>query len=75
MITLQPDDYTWKIAKDGQLPECADLTQPGFGIGRIKINGNTVVGKIELSRNVMYVPWQGREVYFQNYEALARTSC
>lgn len=70
MSGLTPDQYEWKQTSNGQVPHCGVLTQPKFGVGRVTINGEIVVGKIHQDNRLLYAPYDGKEYNFSNYDVL-----
>lgn len=65
----------WVPAADGVIPSGAVLagnTSAGEGlfVGRANYEGSWVIGKVQRSHQVLYVPFGGKEVAISDYELL-----
>ncbi|KAK9295884.1 hypothetical protein QLX08_009942 [Tetragonisca angustula] len=72
---LMPADFKWVPARHGHVPPHAveaGRTVDGemLYIGRAYQNGVPCVGKIHRTHGVLYVPYEGREIPFREYEVL-----
>ena len=74
---LMPADFKWIHAGHGHVPE--DAVEAGrtvdgemLYVGRAYRNGIPCMGKIQRSHGVLYVPFDGREVPFKDYEVLVQ---
>ncbi|XP_015438003.1 PREDICTED: uncharacterized protein LOC107193118 isoform X2 [Dufourea novaeangliae] len=75
---LMPADFNWIRAAHGNVPiEAveAGMTQNGemLYIGRTYHNGAPCIGKVHRSHGVLYVPFDGKEVPFREYEVLTQS--
>lgn len=77
-------DYEWIETFKGHLPECSFTTdainkynrnKARFGIGRAKIDTNTVVGKVIAGDKKMYAPYDGREHQLTTHDILVKKHC
>lgn len=67
---------TWVQSCDGRIPTGA--LESGFSevyreplyIGRAEHNGHLILGKVQSSHNVCYIPFDGKEIAKKNYEVL-----
>jgi len=65
----------WKESSHGQVPHGA--IQAGHQsdgtplyVGRVKDHGADIVGKVHPGHHCLYVPWNGKEVRYEQYEIL-----
>ncbi|XP_078036347.1 natterin-3 [Augochlora pura] len=72
---LVPVEFRWEFAGNGDVPAnaveagCTDSGEPLY-VGRTFHNGSQTVGKIQCSHNCLYIPFDGEELSFRDYEVL-----
>ncbi|XP_031840300.1 natterin-3-like isoform X2 [Nomia melanderi] len=74
---LLPADFNWTRASHGHVPENAveaGRTVEGemLYVGRTWHRGAPCVGKVHRSHGVLYVPFDGKEISFREYEVLVQ---
>uniref|UniRef100_A0A182NUW5 DUF3421 domain-containing protein n=1 Tax=Anopheles dirus TaxID=7168 RepID=A0A182NUW5_9DIPT len=75
------------LCTPGEFVECSDKTltlatpaglseqgEPLY-IGRVKMNGEWIYGKVQRSHDVCYVPWKRKETNHKNYEIFIKSQC
>ncbi|XP_014475327.1 PREDICTED: natterin-3-like [Dinoponera quadriceps] len=72
---LCQSDFAWEFASNGQVPGdavVAGQTSDGESlyIGRVFHNGSQTVGKVQPSHGCLYIPYDGEELSFKDYEVL-----
>ncbi|XP_033316655.1 uncharacterized protein LOC117242713 [Bombus vosnesenskii] len=72
---LMPAEFHWVHASNGHVPPHAvesGNTVEGemLYVGRAFQNGIPCVGKVHRTHGVLYVPYEGREIPFRDYEVL-----
>lgn len=72
---LRSGDFVWEFANGGSIPDGAvtcGATADGepLYVGRVLHQGTQTPGKIQLSHGVLYIPFNGEEVPFSDYEVL-----
>nr|BAN20200.1 conserved hypothetical protein [Riptortus pedestris] len=72
---LVSEHTAWKDAEGGDVPsEAIQIGQTRDGeplyVGRTLIEGTLTIGKVHPSHGVLYVPYEGKEENFSNYEVL-----
>ncbi|XP_043591517.1 uncharacterized protein LOC122571615 isoform X1 [Bombus pyrosoma] len=72
---LMPAEFHWVHASNGHVPPHAvesGKTVEGemLYVGRAFQNGIPCVGKVHRTHGVLYVPYEGREIPFRDYEVL-----
>ncbi|CAD6208316.1 GSCOCG00003325001-RA-CDS [Cotesia congregata] len=68
-------EFAWEFASNGVIPEGAVVggqTSEGepLYVGRVLHNGAQTVGKIQPSHGCLYIPFDGEELSFRDYEIL-----
>ncbi|XP_054010791.1 natterin-4-like [Hylaeus anthracinus] len=74
---LMPAEFRWVHSGHGRVPENAveaGRTVQGevLYVGRAYHNGIPCMGKIHRSHGVLYVPYEGREISYRDYEVLVQ---
>ncbi|XP_033336870.1 natterin-4 [Megalopta genalis] len=72
---LLPTEFGWEFASNGDVP--GNAVQAGYTdsgetlyVGRTFHNGSQTIGKIQPSHNCLYIPFDGEELSFRDYEVL-----
>ncbi|XP_043492095.1 natterin-3-like [Polistes fuscatus] len=72
---LCQSEYVWEFCSNGSIP--ADAVAGGetrdgetLYIGRVLHNGSQTVGKVQPSHGCLYIPFDGEELSFKDYEVL-----
>ncbi|XP_076174172.1 natterin-3 [Ptiloglossa arizonensis] len=68
-------EFAWEFASNGSVPSdaiVAGQTSDGepLYIGRVLHNGSQTVGKVQPSHGCLYIPFDGEELSFKDYEVL-----
>lgn len=58
------------MPRNGYVAGKSEVNDELMYVGRAVINGILMVGKIHPSHGVTYIPHEGREIAFSNYEIL-----
>ncbi|XP_015117986.1 natterin-3 [Diachasma alloeum] len=72
---LVQGEFAWEFASNGVIPPDAVVggqTTEGepLYVGRVIHNGAQTVGKIQASHGCLYIPYDGEELSFRDYEVL-----
>ncbi|XP_017758622.1 PREDICTED: uncharacterized protein LOC108549643 [Eufriesea mexicana] len=72
---LCPGEFGWEFASNGSIPKDAVVvgqTSDGESLyaGRVLHNGSQTVGKVQPSHGCLYIPFNGEELSFRDYEVL-----
>ena len=72
---LCPGELTWEFCSSGSVPTDAVVAgQSSDGenlyVGRVLHNGSQTVGKVVPSHECLYIPFDGEELSFKDYEVL-----
>ncbi|XP_024943927.1 uncharacterized protein LOC107270855 [Cephus cinctus] len=68
-------DFAWEFSSNGSIPPGALVAgqtsegEPLF-VGRVLHNGSQTIGKIQASHGCLYIPFDGEELSFTDYEVL-----
>ncbi|XP_011300355.1 natterin-3-like [Fopius arisanus] len=73
-VLCQPE-FSWEFASNGVIPDGAVVggqTTEGepLYVGRVLHNGAQTVGKVQASHGCIYIPYDGQELSFRDYEVL-----
>ncbi|XP_043267817.1 uncharacterized protein [Venturia canescens] len=68
-------EFAWEFATNGSIPSdavVAGQTSEGepLYVGRVLHNGAQTVGKVQPSHGCLYIPFDGEELSFREYEVL-----
>ncbi|KZC08966.1 hypothetical protein WN55_11429 [Dufourea novaeangliae] len=68
-------EFAWEFRSNGDVPSDAVIagkTSDGepLYVGRVLHNGSQTVGKIQPSHGCLYIPFDGEELSFKDYEVL-----
>ncbi|XP_043265722.1 uncharacterized protein LOC122405220 [Colletes gigas] len=68
-------EFAWEFSSNGEVPSeavVAGQTSDGESlyIGRVLHNGSQTVGKVQPSHGCLYIPFDGEELSFKDYEVL-----
>ncbi|XP_066600369.1 natterin-3-like [Prorops nasuta] len=68
-------EFTWEFASNGNVPpEAVVAGQTSSGeplyVGRVLHNGSQTIGKVQQSHGCLYIPFDGEELSFKDYEVL-----
>ncbi|XP_012286337.1 uncharacterized protein LOC105702941 [Orussus abietinus] len=68
-------DFVWEFCSNGSVPEHAVIAgQTSDGeplyVGRVLHNGSQTIGKVQVSHGCLYIPFDGEELSFKDYEVL-----
>ncbi|XP_043478942.1 natterin-3-like [Leptopilina heterotoma] len=68
-------EFSWEFCGNGRIPEDAVVggqTSEGepLYIGRVIHKGSQTIGKVQGSHGVLYIPFDGEELSFNDYEVL-----
>ncbi|XP_036147284.1 uncharacterized protein LOC105833177 [Monomorium pharaonis] len=68
-------EFAWEFCSNGEVPEDAIIAgQTGDGeplyVGRVLHSGSQTIGKIQPSHGCLYIPFDGEELSFKDYEVL-----
>ncbi|XP_001603900.1 natterin-3 isoform X2 [Nasonia vitripennis] len=72
---LVQGEFTWEFCSNGSVPADAVVAgQTADGeplyVGRVLHNGSQTVGKVQQSHGCLYIPFDGEELSFKDYEVL-----
>ncbi|XP_035741904.1 uncharacterized protein LOC118450321 isoform X1 [Vespa mandarinia] len=75
---LMPADFKWIPSGHGHVPENAveagrTINGEVLYVGRTYHNGIPCVGKVQRSHGVLYIPYDGQEIPFRQYEVLVQS--
>ncbi|KAL2738914.1 natterin-3-like [Vespula squamosa] len=75
---LMPTDFKWIPSGHGHVPENAveagrTVNGEVLFVGRTYHNGVPCVGKVQRSHGVLYIPYDGQEIPFRQYEVLVQS--
>ncbi|GAB1863216.1 hypothetical protein CAJAP_04295 [Camponotus japonicus] len=68
-------EFAWEFCSNGEVPADAIIAgQTADGeplyIGRVLHNGSQTIGKVQQSHGCLYIPYDGEELSFKDYEVL-----
>ncbi|EZA57286.1 hypothetical protein DMN91_003147 [Ooceraea biroi] len=68
-------EFAWEFCRDGEVPEDAVIAgQTADGeplyVGRVLHSGSQTIGKVQPSHGCLYIPFDGEELSFKDYEVL-----
>ncbi|PBC29177.1 natterin-3-like [Apis cerana] len=68
-------EFAWEFCSNGAVPSDAVVAgQTSSGeplyVGRVLHNGSQTVGKVQASHGCLYIPFDGEELSFKDYEVL-----
>ncbi|XP_054002871.1 natterin-3-like [Hylaeus anthracinus] len=68
-------EFEWEFCSNGNVPSnavVAGQTTDGepLYVGRVLHNGSQTIGKVQQSHGCLYIPFDGEELSFKNYEVL-----
>ncbi|XP_018346986.1 PREDICTED: uncharacterized protein LOC108751364 [Trachymyrmex septentrionalis] len=72
---LVQGEFAWEFCSNGEVPEDAIIAgQTADGeplyVGRALHNGSQTIGKVQPSHGCLYIPYEGEELSFKDYEVL-----
>ncbi|XP_076628608.1 natterin-4 [Colletes latitarsis] len=68
-------EFAWEFSSNGNIPNdaiVAGQTSDGESlyVGRVLHNGSQTIGKVQPSHGCLYIPFDGEELSFKDYEVL-----
>ncbi|KOX67602.1 hypothetical protein WN51_08704, partial [Melipona quadrifasciata] len=75
LVVLAQGEFAWEFCSNGSVPSDAVIAgQTSDGeplyVGRVLHNGAQTVGKVQPSHGCLYIPFDGEELSFKDYEVL-----